>query len=58
MADGLFDGRGFQLSTIVDDFARESLAVEVDQHLTGSDVATVLDRRCGVRGCRHSSVRC
>jgi len=48
MADQLFDGRRFRLLTIVDDFTRESLAIEVGQRLTGDDVARVLDRiRCG-----------
>ncbi len=49
MADELFDGRRFRLLTIVDDFTRESLAVEVGQHLTGGHVAEVLDRICRVR---------
>jgi len=44
MADELFDGRRFRILTIVDDFTRESLAVEVGQHLTGGRVAEVLDR--------------
>ena len=44
MADELFDGRRFRVLTIVDDFTRESLAVEVEQHLTGGHVAEVLDR--------------
>lgn len=33
MADQLFDGRRFRLLTIVDDFTRESLAIEVDNGL-------------------------
>lgn len=49
MADELFDGRRFRLLTIVDDFTRESLAVEVEQHLTGSHVAEILDRICRTR---------
>ena len=44
MADQLFDGRRFRLLTIVDDFTRESLAIEVGQRLNGDDVARVLDR--------------
>jgi len=31
MADELFNGRRFRLLTIVDDFTRESLAIEVGQ---------------------------
>lgn len=49
MADELFDGRRFRLLTIVDDFTRESLAVDVGQRLTGGHVAEVLDRICRVR---------
>ena len=44
MADELFDGRRFRLLTIVDDFTRESLAIEVDRRLTGARVAEVLAR--------------
>ena len=50
MADQLFDGRRFRLLTIVDDFTRESLAIEVGQRLTGERVAEVLDRIGRVRG--------
>jgi len=49
MADELFDGRRFRLLTIVDDFTRESLAIEVGQRLTGGHVAEVLDRIGRVR---------
>ena len=50
MADEVFDGRRFRLLTIVDDFTRESLAIEVGQRLTGGHVADVLDRIGAVRG--------
>ena len=50
MADQLFDGRKFRLLTIVDDFTRESVAIEVGQWLTGDRVAEVLDRVGRVRG--------
>jgi putative transposase len=43
MADQLFDGRKFRLLTLVDDFTRESLAIELDQRLTGERVAMILD---------------
>ena len=49
MADELFDGRRFRLLTIVDDFRRESLAVEVGQRLTGGHVSEFLDRICRAR---------
>jgi putative transposase len=50
MADELFNGRRFRLLTIVDDFTRESLAVEVGQRLTGAQVVEVLDRIGRERG--------
>lgn len=43
LADQLFDGRKFRLLTLVDDFTRESLAIELDQRLTGERVAMILD---------------
>jgi putative transposase len=49
MADELFDGRRIRLLTIVDDFTRESITIEVDQRLTGARVATVLDEIGRVR---------
>lgn len=44
MADQLFDSRRFRLSMLVDDFTRESLAIEVGERLTDDDAARVLDR--------------
>ncbi len=49
MSDELFDGHRIRLLTIVDDFTRESLAIAVDQRLTGGRVAKVLDRICASR---------
>ena len=50
MSDELFNGHRIRLLTIVDDFTRESLAIAVDQRLTGGRVAEVLDRICASRG--------
>lgn len=50
MADQLFDGRKFRLLTLVDDFSRESLAIDLDQRLTGERVAAILDRVGRERG--------
>lgn len=41
MADQLFSGRRFRLLTLVDNFSRESLAIEAGQRLTGDDVVRV-----------------
>jgi putative transposase len=50
MADQLFDGRKFRLLTLVDDFARESLTIDLDQRLTGERVAAILDWVARERG--------
>ena len=42
MSDELFDGRRIRLLTIVDNFTRESLAIEVDDHIGGHRVVEVL----------------
>jgi len=57
MADQLFDGHRFRLLTIVDDFTRESLAIEVGQRLNGDDVARVLDRIRRTRGTLPKKIR-
>jgi putative transposase len=44
MSDQLCCGPRFRLLTIVDNFSRESLAIEVGQRLTGDDVVSVLER--------------
>ena len=49
MSDELFDGQRIRLLTIVDNFSRESQAIEVDQSLTGRRVVEVLTRLCGER---------
>ncbi len=42
MSDELYDGRRIKLLTLVDNFTRESLAIEVDQSLSGRRVVEVL----------------
>jgi len=44
MSDALADGRKIRLLNIVDDYTRESLAMEVDTSLSGERVTRVLDR--------------
>ena len=44
MSDELYDGRRIRLLTLVDNFTRESLAIEVSDHLGGHRVAKVLMR--------------
>ena len=56
MASRLCSGHRFRLLTIVDNFSRESLAIEVGQRLTGDDVVSVLDRVARQRG-RPETIR-
>jgi len=42
MSDELYDGRKIRILTLVDNFTRESLAIEVDQSLSGRQVVEVL----------------
>lgn len=50
VADALFDGRRLRALTIVDNYTRQCLAIEVGQRLTGDDVAATLNRIKAVRG--------
>ena len=44
MSDELFDGRRIRLLTLVDNFTRESLAIEVAMSIGGQRVVEVLMR--------------
>jgi putative transposase len=48
--DRLFDGRGFRALAVIDEWSRESLAIEVDVSLTGERVKRVLERLSSGRG--------
>jgi putative transposase len=50
VADALFDGRRFRALTIVDNYSRECLEIEVGQSLKGEDVVRVMERMKLVRG--------
>ncbi|MFC7519014.1 IS3 family transposase, partial [Herbaspirillum sp. GCM10030257] len=50
VADALFDGRRIRALTVVDNYTRESLAIDVGQSLKGEDVVNTLNRIAGVRG--------
>lgn len=49
MSDELYDGRRIRLLTLVDNFTRESLAIEVNDHLGGHRVVEVLQRLMDAR---------
>lgn len=57
MVDRLTDGRKFRLLNIIDDFNRESLAVEVDTSLPSLRVIRVLERLASQRG-KPANIRC
>jgi transposase InsO family protein len=50
VSDQLTDGRRFRILTIVDDCARENIALIADTSLSGLRVATELDRLVATRG--------
>ena len=57
MSDSLVDGRKFRLLNIIDDFNRESLAVEIDTSLPSLRVIRALDRLVSQRG-KPANIRC
>jgi len=57
MSDSLADGRKFRLLNIIDDFNRESLAIEVDTSLPSLRVIRVLERLISQRG-KPANIRC
>jgi putative transposase len=57
MSDCLTDGRKFRLLNIIDDFNRESLAVEADTSLPSLRVIRLLDRLLTQRG-KPANIRC
>jgi putative transposase len=57
MSDSLVDGRKFRLLNIIDDFNRESLAMEVDTSLPSLRVIRVLERLIAERG-SPANLRC
>ena len=50
VADSLFDGRKLRALTVVDNYTRESLAIDVGQSLKGEDVVATLNRIAATRG--------
>nr|WP_256208686.1 DDE-type integrase/transposase/recombinase [Nitrosospira briensis] len=52
VADALFDGRRLRALAVVDNYTRESLAIEVGQNLKGEDVVNTLNRIAIERGLR------
>lgn len=57
MSDSLVDGRKFRLFNVIDDFNRESLAIEVDTSLPSLRVIRVLEKLIVQRG-NPANIRC
>ena len=57
MSDTLKDGRSFRLFNVIDDFNRESLAIEADTSLPSLRVQRVLGRLLKERG-KPANIRC
>ena len=49
MSDALFDGRRLKILTVVDNYTRESLAIEMGRGIKGQEVVQVLDRLAAKR---------
>ncbi len=49
--DALANGRRLKLLTVIDDFTKEAVTIEVGHSLTGEDVAAALDQVAQFRGC-------
>ena len=50
VTDSLFNGHRFRSLTVVDNFSRECLAIEVGQHFRGEDVVGIVERIKAVSG--------
>ena len=50
VTDSLFNGHRFRSLTIVDNFSRECVAIEVGQHIKGEDVVRVVEQIKAMRG--------
>jgi len=50
VTDSLFNRHRFRSLTIVDNFSRECVAIEVGQHIKGEDVVRVMEQIRAMRG--------
>ncbi|HEU4713303.1 MAG TPA: IS3 family transposase [Pyrinomonadaceae bacterium] len=58
VSDQLFDGRKFRALTLVDNYSRECLEIEVGQNLKGIDVVAVMERIKAMRGVVPQRIQC
>jgi len=54
MGDSLADGRAYRTFNVIDDYARDALAIEIDVSLTAQRVLRVLERLCDWHGAPES----
>ena len=54
MSDSLADGRAYRTFNVLDDYARDALAIEIDISVTANRVVRVLDQLCGWHGSRQA----
>ncbi|WP_300618554.1 IS3 family transposase, partial [Dokdonella sp.] len=54
MGDSLADGRAYRTFNVIDDYARDALAIEIDVSLTAQRVVRVLERLCEWHGAPES----
>lgn len=54
MGDSLADGRAYRTFNVIDDYARDALAIEIDVSLTAQRVVRVLERLCEWHGTPES----
>jgi len=50
VTDSLFNGHRFRSLTIVDNFSRECLSIDVGQHIKGEDIVGLVERIKSMRG--------
>ena len=50
MSDNLYEGKSFRTLNVIDDYSRESLAIEIDSSLPSKRIIRVLDRIAAYRG--------
>ncbi|GAA0708366.1 hypothetical protein GCM10009105_07900 [Dokdonella soli] len=50
MSDSLADGRAYRTFNVIDDYARDALAIEIDISLTANRVVRTLEQRCEWHG--------
>jgi putative transposase len=58
VSDQLFDGPRFRALTLVDNYSRECLEIEVGQNLKGIDVVAVMERIKASRGVVPQRIQC